>query len=75
MSDHFEGTWFDPSNDVGAGAELSPYRWNGLEWAYNGSSTSTSASSAHTHGVALRRDHPSASDAQADESGAPLGRG
>ena len=37
MSDHFEGTWFDPSNDVGAGAELSPYRWNGLEWAYNGS--------------------------------------
>lgn len=32
MSLHFEGTWFDPATDVGAGAELSPYRWNGLEW-------------------------------------------
>ena len=37
MSNHFQGTFFDPSTDVGAGAELSPYRWNGLEWSYNGS--------------------------------------
>ena len=48
MSDHFEGTWFDPSNDVGAGAELSPYRWNGLEGRTTAQSTSTSASSART---------------------------
>ena len=27
MSHHFQGTWFDPSKDIGAGAELSPYRW------------------------------------------------
>ena len=32
MSSHFEGSWFDPSTDVGAGAEHSPYRWNGLTW-------------------------------------------
>jgi len=32
MSGHYEGTWFDPYKDVGAGAEHSPYRWNGLEW-------------------------------------------
>jgi dipeptidase len=38
MSHHFEGTWFDPSTDIGAGAELSPYRWNGLEWESNGQS-------------------------------------
>jgi dipeptidase len=38
MSHHFEGSWFDPSTDVGAGAELSPYRWNGLEWESNGQS-------------------------------------
>ena len=36
MSHHFQHTWFDPSADVGAGAELSPYRWNGLEWSYHG---------------------------------------
>ena len=34
MSHHFQKTWFDPSLDVGAGAEHSPYRWNGLEWGY-----------------------------------------
>lgn len=38
MSHHFEGTWFDPSVDVGAGAERSPYRWNGLEWSSGGQS-------------------------------------
>jgi dipeptidase len=32
LSNHFEGTWFDPTLDVGAGAEHSPYRWNGLTW-------------------------------------------
>ena len=32
LSGHYEGTWFDPSKDAGAGAEHSPYRWNGLEW-------------------------------------------
>ncbi len=32
MSSHFEGSWFDPSIDVGAGAEHTPYRWNGLTW-------------------------------------------
>ncbi len=32
MSSHFEGSWFDPSKDIGAGAEHNPYRWNGLEW-------------------------------------------
>jgi len=36
MSHHFQHTWFDPSTDVGAGAEHSPYRWNGLEWTYHG---------------------------------------
>ena len=38
MSQHFQGTWFDPAVDVGAGAELSPYRWNGLEWSSGGQS-------------------------------------
>ena len=32
LSDHFESSWFDPTLDVGAGAEHSPYRWNGLTW-------------------------------------------
>ena len=32
LSSRFEGSWFDPSLDVGAGAEHSPYRWNGLTW-------------------------------------------
>ena len=30
MGSHYEGSWFDPAVDVGAGAEHSPYRWNGL---------------------------------------------
>ena len=34
MSSHYEGSWFDPSKDVGAGAEHTPYRWNGLSWEY-----------------------------------------
>lgn len=38
LSSRFEGSWFDPSLDVGAGAEHSPYRWNGLQWS---SSTGT----------------------------------
>ena len=38
MSHHFQGTWFDPATDIGAGAELSPYRWNGLEWKSDGKS-------------------------------------
>jgi len=36
LSHHFEGSWFDPSLDVGAGAEHSPYRWNGLSWKADG---------------------------------------
>ncbi|KAJ8599984.1 hypothetical protein CTAYLR_001808 [Chrysophaeum taylorii] len=32
MASHYEGSWFDPSVDVGAGPEHSPYRYNGLEW-------------------------------------------
>lgn len=32
LSSTFQGSWFDPSNDVGAGDEHSPYRWNGLSW-------------------------------------------
>ena len=32
LSSHFDGSWFDPMLDVGAGAEHSPYRWNGLTW-------------------------------------------
>ncbi|KAL1527248.1 hypothetical protein AB1Y20_015924 [Prymnesium parvum] len=36
MAHHFEASWFDPSRDVGAGAEHSPYRWNGLSWEYAG---------------------------------------
>lgn len=36
LSSHYEGSWFDPSNDVGAGAEASPYRWNGLSWGVDG---------------------------------------
>lgn len=38
MSNHFEGTFFDPSTDIGAGPEISPYRWNGLEWNSGGHS-------------------------------------
>lgn len=33
LSSRFEGSWFDPSVDVGAGAEHNPYRWNGLTWS------------------------------------------
>ena len=36
LSLHFEGSWFSPYTDVGAGAEHSPYRWNGLTWEYEG---------------------------------------
>uniref|UniRef100_A0A7S2N574 Dipeptidase n=1 Tax=Haptolina brevifila TaxID=156173 RepID=A0A7S2N574_9EUKA len=38
MSNHYQDTWFDPSVDVGAGAEHTPYRWNGLIWEYDGKS-------------------------------------
>jgi dipeptidase len=33
MSLHYRDTFFSPYVDVGAGAEHSPYRWNGLEWS------------------------------------------
>lgn len=38
MRDHFEGTWFDTSQDVGAGAWHLPYRLGapGLTWKYKG---------------------------------------
>lgn len=36
LSHHYEGSWFDPSKDVGAGAEHSPYRFNGLHWKADG---------------------------------------
>lgn len=32
LSSHYEGSWFDTSLDVGAGAQHNPYRWNGLTW-------------------------------------------
>jgi dipeptidase len=32
LSSAYQDTWLDPSQDVGAGAEHSPYRWNGLSW-------------------------------------------
>ena len=32
LSAKYEGSFFDPTLDVGAGAEASPYRWNGLSW-------------------------------------------
>ena len=34
LSSHYEGSWLDPSSDVGAGAEHSPYRFNGLSWTH-----------------------------------------
>jgi len=38
MRDHYEGTWFDFSTDVGAGPFNAPYRVRPLEWNYNGNS-------------------------------------
>lgn len=32
MRDHFEGTGFDMTKDVGAGPYKCPYRWRGLTW-------------------------------------------
>ncbi len=32
LSSKYQNSWFDPNVDVGAGAEHSPYRWNGLTW-------------------------------------------
>ena len=34
MGSHYEGSWFDPAVDVGAGPEHTPYRWNGLTWDF-----------------------------------------
>ena len=34
LSSHYEGSWLDPATDVGAGAEHSPYRFNGLSWQH-----------------------------------------
>jgi len=36
LRDHFEGTWLDFSNDVGAEAHNAPYRWRPLTWEYKG---------------------------------------
>ena len=41
LSLHYEGTALSPFLDVGAGAEHSPYRWNGLEWKYGGKTCAT----------------------------------
>lgn len=37
MGSHFDASWFDPAIDVGAAAEHSPYRWNGLKWEHGAS--------------------------------------
>ena len=36
LSSKYEGSWLDPSKDVGAGPEHSPYRWNGGSWSVDG---------------------------------------
>ncbi len=36
MRDHFEGTEFDMTKDVGAGPFSLPYRWRGLTWDVDG---------------------------------------
>lgn len=36
MRDHFEGTPFDMTQDVGAGAFSCPYRWRPLTWSVEG---------------------------------------
>lgn len=36
MRDHYEGTPFDVTKDVGTGAYTAPYRPTPLEWTYNG---------------------------------------
>jgi dipeptidase len=36
MRDHFEGTEFDLTNDVGAGPFSCPYRWRPMEWEVDG---------------------------------------
>jgi len=38
MGNHFEGTWFDFSKDVGAGPYALPYRWRPLTWKVTGDS-------------------------------------
>jgi len=40
MRDHYEGTFFDMGNDVGAGPFKAPYRWRPMTWSYiNGKDT------------------------------------
>lgn len=34
MRDHFEGTFFDMTKDVGAGPYKTPYRWRPMEWKH-----------------------------------------
>lgn len=34
LSSTYLNTWLDPTVDVGAGPEKSPYRYNGLTWSY-----------------------------------------
>ncbi len=36
MRDHFEGTEFDMTKDIGAGPYKLPYRWRGLTWKVDG---------------------------------------
>ena len=36
MRDHFEGTEFDMTKDVGAGPFACPYRWRPMEWEVDG---------------------------------------
>jgi dipeptidase len=40
MRDHYEGSWFDPTRDVGSGRYRTPYRLGaaGLNWEYEGKS-------------------------------------
>ena len=36
MRDHFEGTAYDMTQDVGAGPYKCPYRWRPMDWKYDG---------------------------------------
>ncbi len=38
MRDHFEGTAYDMTQDVGAGPYKCPYRWRPMDWKYDGKS-------------------------------------
>jgi len=36
MRNHYDDTWFDSRNDVGATGQRTPYRFGGLMWQYEG---------------------------------------